>query len=470
MYLLQRSIFVHIARSCTGDMRGMGTGCMGRAWSRERTLRAQGSLCGGVSPFSVVLHRVNKYQGTALMGYARSLRSSRGCSLPLFGGVSGRMLDSHPVFVRGHSCSLKARGLGTDGSGDDESSRNTSFNSSYTDNGNNKDDTSNRNNSTSNCKVNSSSDKINGSDSSQKDNESDRRIKSKKRRLDDICRELYPEHSRNVIQSFITQGKVLVAGKAITKSGHQVHPTAKIELIAEIPKYVCRAGQKMEAALEAFDVTVEGRVALDAGLSTGGFTDCLLQNGVSHVFGVDVGYGQVAEKIRVHPQVTVLERTNLRHMRKADLQAISDKKVDLVTLDVSFISTLKMIGAVTDIMQPCGDVIILIKPQFEAGKQHVAAGGVVKDPAVRLSVLRDIIIGWERAGFRCLKLIESPITGASSGNVEYLGHFVKICTTVHNDLGVHGDHAEGLVDQNFHVHDHEQHNHIEELIQSITRN
>eukprot|EP00890_Picochlorum_soloecismus_P005051 jgi/Picsp_1/5547/NSC_02906-R1_hemolysin a len=251
-------------------------------------------------------------------------------------------------------------------------------------------------------------------------------IKRKKMRLDEICREQYPEFSRNVIQSFIAQGKVLVDGVPVLKAGAQIKPTASITVTGNLPKFVCRAGLKLEAAIKAFGIVPDSRVVLDAGLSTGGFTDCWIQYGASHVFGIDVGYGQVAEKIRVHQSVTVMERTNLRHLRRSNLEShLQGKRIDLVSLDVSFISTLKMRDAICDIMEPRGDVVLLIKPQFEAGKQAVGAGGVVRDKSVHANVLHNVIHGWQDVGFRCSGLIQSPIKGATAGNVEYLCHLKR---------------------------------------------
>ena len=134
------------------------------------------------------------------------------------------------------------------------------------------------------------------------------------------------------------QGKVAVDGRTVTKSGYLVSSSSKVSISAQEPKYVCRAGLKMEKALQAFDVEVAGKVALDSGLSTGGFTDCLLQNGCDRVYGVDVGYGQVAEKIRTDPRVVVMERTNFRHLSSSDLP----ETVQIVSLDLSFISILKV--------------------------------------------------------------------------------------------------------------------------------
>eukprot|EP00887_Chlorella_sp_A99_P003384 scaffold7.g3384.t1 len=253
----------------------------------------------------------------------------------------------------------------------------------------------------------------------------------KKRRLDEVCLERHPEHSRNVIQSWIAQGKVLVNDQPVKKAGHQVGDAARVEIIAEQPKYVCRAGLKLEAALDHFGVA--GRRALDSGLSTGGFTDCLLQRGAASVVGVDVGYGQasegvepvvfssVAERVRTDPRVTVMERTNLRHLRRGDLPG--GTPVDLVTLDLSFISLLKLLDAVCDVLAPWGELVVLIKPQFEAGKAQVSVGGVVRDPAVHREVIARVVAAYEAAGFRCQGWRESPIKGATSGNTEFLAHF-----------------------------------------------
>ena len=159
-----------------------------------------------------------------------------------------------------------------------------------------------------------------------------------RKRLDEICRETFPQHSRSLLQSWIMQGKVTVDGKRVTKTGYLVPHSSKVLISASEPKYVCRAGLKMEAALREFDVHVASKVVLDAGLSTGGFTDCLLQNGAARVYGVDVGYGQVAEKIRVDDRVVVMERTNVRYLTAKDLP----ERVQIASLDLSFISILKV--------------------------------------------------------------------------------------------------------------------------------
>ncbi|RCV08496.1 hypothetical protein SETIT_1G331100v2 [Setaria italica] len=191
----------------------------------------------------------------------------------------------------------------------------------------------------------------------------------KKRRLDEVCLERFQQYSRTYIQSWILQGKVIVDGRVVNKAGTQVSDKSVIEIKAEIPKYVCRAGHKLEAAIKEFGIDCDGKIALDSGLSTGGFTDCLLQNGASHVYGVDVGYGQVAEKIRTHERVSVIERTNLRYLSQLP------QPVDLVTLDLSFISILLVMPAVIKVMKMDSTLITLIKPQFEARRSQVRLNG-----------------------------------------------------------------------------------------------
>ncbi len=239
-----------------------------------------------------------------------------------------------------------------------------------------------------------------------------------KKRLDQIIGERNPNLSRTVIQSLVTQGKVTVDGTVVTKAGQQYADTVEITVDAQQPKYVSRAGLKLEKALDYFKIDVKDKVALDAGLSTGGFTDCLLQRGIAKVYGVDVGYGQVHEKIRNDPRVVVIERTNLRTLEKLP------ELVDLVTLDLSFISVLKVIDAVTKLMKDTSELIVLVKPQFEAGKHQVGKGGIVRDEAVHAEVLKNVIAGIEQHGFTCIGTTESPIEG-TTGNKEFLAYFKK---------------------------------------------
>jgi 23S rRNA (cytidine1920-2'-O)/16S rRNA (cytidine1409-2'-O)-methyltransferase len=242
-----------------------------------------------------------------------------------------------------------------------------------------------------------------------------------KKRLDALVAELYPQLSRNHIQSLVMQGKVRVNDQVLSKPGTPTPDDAKIEVLLEEQKYVGRAGFKMEAALKEFGVDVKDKVALDAGISTGGFTDCLLQNGAKRVYGVDVGFGQVHEKVSRDPRLILMEKTNLRHLDKLPEQ------VDLVTLDLSFISLLKVMPAVIKLIKPDGKIIALIKPQFEAEREDVGKNGLIKDAAVHKKVVEKIRTGMLGYGFEMKQVIESPIKGAASGNIEFLALLERKC-------------------------------------------
>lgn len=241
---------------------------------------------------------------------------------------------------------------------------------------------------------------------------------SKKERLDKRVKELFPHLTRNQIQGFIMQEKIKVDGKVETKSGALVQPDAVIELEELAPKFVCRAGFKLEAALEHFGIDVCNKVILDAGLSTGGFTDCLLQKGAQKIYGVDVGYGQVHEKIRGNNRVEIMERTNLRYLKTVG------ELVDIVTLDLSFISVLKVMEAVKAILKPEGILIVLIKPQFEACRDQVGKRGIISDDSVHQEVIDTVTSGITAQGFTFSGIVESPIMGAT-GNKEFLAYFQK---------------------------------------------
>jgi len=240
---------------------------------------------------------------------------------------------------------------------------------------------------------------------------------SSKKRLDLIVSEKYPSLSRNQIQSFIMQGKVLVDGAPSIKPGSPIASDAIVILTEEAPKYVSRAGIKLEAALQDFNISVEGLVALDAGISTGGFTDCLLQHGAKRVYGIDVAHGQVHERIRTDKRVVLYEKTNLRHLKNLP------ELVDLVTLDLSFISILKVMPAIQKLIKPNGKIITLIKPQFEAEREDVGRGGLIKDAAIHEQIIEKIKNGMAEFGFTMKQTIQSPITGAASGNKEFLALF-----------------------------------------------
>lgn len=235
-----------------------------------------------------------------------------------------------------------------------------------------------------------------------------------KRRLDAamVARNLAP--SREQARRWIMAGEVWVDGAPATKPGALVAAAADIQ-VRKKPAYVSRGGTKLEAALDAFAVDPTGWVVADVGASTGGFTDCLLQRGAAHVFAIDVGYGQLAWSLRQDPRVTVLERTNARYLDTLP----GDQRVDLVTVDVSFISLRLVLPAIARWLQPTGTVIALVKPQFEAGRGQVGKGGVVRDPAVHRQVLESLFDWVEAQGWAVQGLIRSPITGPK-GNVEFL--------------------------------------------------
>lgn len=241
----------------------------------------------------------------------------------------------------------------------------------------------------------------------------------KKERLDVLAQRTAPHLTRNQIQSFVMQGKVLVEGEVVTKSGQIFSSDVVITIIDSTPKFVCRAGFKLEKALQEFDFNVQGLVILDAGLSTGGFTDCLLQNGAAKVFGVDVGRGQVHETIRKDPRVNVMEQINLRYVTSVG------ELVDLVTLDLSFISVLKVMDAVKAVLKSDGHLIVLIKPQFEAARHEVGRGGVIKDDVIHRQVVEQVTQGIALHGFEYKQCIESPILGAA-GNKEFLAFFKRL--------------------------------------------
>lgn len=243
------------------------------------------------------------------------------------------------------------------------------------------------------------------------------RERGDKVRLDLLLVERGLAPSREQARRWILAGEVRVEGRVADKPGHLVPRGAQVEVQAT-PKYVSRGGLKLEAALRRFPVPVQGAVAADFGASTGGFTDCLLQAGASRVYALDVGYGQLAWTLRQDPRVVVMERTNVRY-----LEALPEP-VDLVTVDVSFISLRLVLPAAYRVLKPVGHVIALIKPQFEAGPQQVGKGGVVRDRRVHRQVLREVLRAAQDVGFVPLGLIPSPLRGPA-GNVEFLAHLAK---------------------------------------------
>jgi len=212
---------------------------------------------------------------------------------------------------------------------------------------------------------------------------------------------------------------VWVGKRIVDKAGTLVAEGQRVMLNVEEAKFVSRAGYKLDAAIQHFGIDVRDKYCLDAGIGTGGFTDCLLQRGALKVYGVDVGYGDVDYSLRVHPRVCLLERTNLRFLDPT----LIDHAIDLVTLDLSFISVLKVIPVVAELMDSEGEMVVLIKPQFEAEREDVKEGGIVDDPDVHQAVIEKIKLGIEEEGFDCGGVIECPLRGKDSENIEYLAHF-----------------------------------------------
>lgn len=218
--------------------------------------------------------------------------------------------------------------------------------------------------------------------------------------------------SREMAQRYILAGEVMVDGVLQTKPGTKIPTTALITLKQAAP-FVSRGGEKLEGALAAFGLDVMGWICADVGASTGGFTDCLLQRGAEKVYALDVGYGQLAHKLRVDARVVSMERTNVRYVEKLD------DPIRLVVMDVSFISILLLLPTIRRWLTPDGEIVSLIKPQFEAGRADVGKGGIVKDPAVHRRVLNDILTQSQALGYGVRGLVQSSITG-SKGNIEFL--------------------------------------------------
>ena len=238
-----------------------------------------------------------------------------------------------------------------------------------------------------------------------------------KERLDVLLVSLGLAESRAKAQATIMAGEVYVNGQKADKSGMEVDITSNVEVRGSACPYVSRGGLKLEKALRNFGVDPTGYVCSDSGASTGGFTDCLLQQGASKVFAIDVGYGQLAWKIRSDPRVVVMERTNIRYVTPEDL----GEPLDLSVVDVSFISLKIVLPAIQKLLKPTGQVLCLIKPQFEAGKEKIGKKGVVRDPAVHAEVLQNFTALADSLHFTIRNLTFSPVKGPE-GNIEFLAH------------------------------------------------
>ena len=243
---------------------------------------------------------------------------------------------------------------------------------------------------------------------------------SEKKRLDVLLTERGLQESRQRAQAVIMSGEVFVNGQRVDKPGTAVAEDAQIEVRGGTLAYVSRGGLKLEKAMAAFPIDLNGAVCADIGASTGGFTDCMLQNGAEKVYAVDVGYGQLAWKLRSDPRVVCLERTNARYLTH---EQVPDA-LDFASVDVSFISLKLILPPLNGLLKDGGHAACLVKPQFEAGREKVGKKGVVRDPDVHLEVLEHFLDYAKESGFTVLGLTYSPIRGPE-GNIEYLGYLEK---------------------------------------------
>ena len=235
-----------------------------------------------------------------------------------------------------------------------------------------------------------------------------------KRRLDNLLLERGIVQSRERAKGLILSGDVRVNGNPVNKVGTLIDENAEIEITKDIP-YVSRGGLKLEKAIKEFNINVKNKIAIDVGASTGGFTDCLLQYGVKKVYAIDVGYGQLAWKLRNNPRVAVIERKNIRYIKTSDI----GEPVDIAAIDVSFISLKLVLPVVKKLLKENGEIIALIKPQFEVGKSEVGKGGIVREKEKHEKVISEIKSFATDLGIKVLNITKSPITG-QKGNVEFL--------------------------------------------------
>ncbi|QMV19863.1 TlyA family rRNA (cytidine-2'-O)-methyltransferase [Granulicella sp. 5B5] len=247
-----------------------------------------------------------------------------------------------------------------------------------------------------------------------------------KNRLDKLLVDRALVTSRERAQALILAGRVLVDEQKVDKPGVSVSTEAALRILGDDLRYVSRGGLKLEHALKQFGISVEGLACADIGASTGGFTDCMLQHGAASVLAVDTGYGQIAHALRTDPRVTLLERTNARLLTPGQLLPLSPQPVTFFAMDVSFISATLVLPAVLSALVPPGDTwrgeaALLVKPQFEAGREHVGKGGIVRDPAAHQLAINRIKTAVTDLNGLALALIDSPIRG-TEGNKEFLLH------------------------------------------------
>lgn len=228
-------------------------------------------------------------------------------------------------------------------------------------------------------------------------------------------------NSRTEAKRFIDEGAVYVNGKQITKPSYDVDGNENITVDKTVKEFVSRGGLKLKGALSEFSVSAEGRLCIDVGASSGGFTDCLLQSGAVHVLAVDSGSGQLAESLRRDERVTVFENYNARYMKREDFEYTPD----LAVMDVSFISATYIIPSIYDVLADNGEFICLIKPQFEVGRSGLGKGGIVKDSKARDLAVKKVVDFAVNTGFEVRGVVQSSIKGGD-GNIEFLAHFVKV--------------------------------------------
>lgn len=243
---------------------------------------------------------------------------------------------------------------------------------------------------------------------------------AEKKRLDTLVVDLGYAETRSKASAIIMSGEIFVNGQKETKAGYTVRETDKIEFRGKKMPFVSRGGYKLEKAMKSFDISLESNICMDIGASTGGFTDCMLQCGASKVYAIDVGYGQLAWKLRTDERVVNLERTNFRYLTK---EIVSDE-IDFASIDVSFISLKKILPVLYDFLKIDGECVALIKPQFEAGRDKVGKKGVVRDINTHKEVVSDIVQFAFETGFSVIDLDFSPIRGPE-GNIEYLVYISK---------------------------------------------
>lgn len=239
-------------------------------------------------------------------------------------------------------------------------------------------------------------------------------------RLDVYLAENALAESRSAAQAMIMAGNVYIDNQKAMKAGEMLKGTEKIEVRGGEPKYVSRGGLKLEKAMNVFPIELENCVCMDIGASTGGFTDCMLQNGAKKVYSVDVGYGQLAWKLRNDERVVNMERTNIRHVTEEDIA----EEIDFFSVDVSFISLSKVLPVAFNLLKDGGEGVCLIKPQFEAGREKVGKKGVVRDKSVHIEVIENVLGFTKEIGFSILGLDYSPVRGPE-GNIEYLMYVKK---------------------------------------------